>query len=197
MKLSKFNIVTGCGDEDRAVIRYKDICYIGCFEGTREEAIKAIEDEHTGNSKDAYIAKINELYDTDITSYRGRDIDITANDNSAIIWASENGHLKVVKYLVSQGADVTADDNYAVQLASENGHLEIVKYLVRHGADVTANNNYAVVWASTNGYLEVVKYLVSQGANVISGDNYAVQQASENEHKKVVEYLVSQGAVLN
>ena len=30
--------------------------------------------------------------------------------------------------------DITADDNYAVGLASKNGHLEVVKYLVSKGA---------------------------------------------------------------
>jgi ankyrin repeat protein len=49
-------------------------------------------------------------------------------------FASENGHLDVVKYLVSQGADITADDNYAVRWASFYGHLEVVKYLVSQGA---------------------------------------------------------------
>ncbi len=48
--------------------------------------------------------------------------------------ASENGHLEIVKYLVSLGADVRALDNYAVRYASENGHLETVKYLTSVGA---------------------------------------------------------------
>jgi len=51
-----FNIVTGCGSSDRTIARYKDVCYIGCFTGTKSEAIKAIESEYEGGAKDAYIA---------------------------------------------------------------------------------------------------------------------------------------------
>ena len=97
-------------------------------------------------------------------SFVSQGADVKADNNYAVQFASENGHLEVVKYLVSQGADVKADNNYAVQVTSENGYLEGVKYLVSQGADVTANDNYAVRWASIRGHLEVVKYLVSQGA---------------------------------
>jgi len=38
-----FNIVTECGNMSRTIARYKDICYIGCFTGTKSEAINAIE----------------------------------------------------------------------------------------------------------------------------------------------------------
>ena len=166
MKLKDFNMVTGCGDHDRVVTRYGDICYIGCFKGAREEAIEAIKDKYRGSAKDAYISKINELYDTDITSYKKRGIDITADDNLAIQWASNNGYLNIVKYLVSQGADVTANNNFAIQWASISGHLKIVKYLVSQGADITANDNDAVQWASKNGHLEIVNYLVKHGVTL-------------------------------
>jgi len=136
-----FNIVTGCGDSDRTIARYEDICYIGCFTGAKSEAIKVIKSEYKGKDRDTYIAKIEELYASNISLE-----DITADDNYAMVWASKNGYLNVVKYLVEHGADVTAQSNYSVQLASEKGHLDVVKYLVQCGADVTALNNYAVRW---------------------------------------------------
>ena len=59
--------------------------------------------------------------------------DARANDNFALRWASDNGHLAVVKYLyVGFGltiADARANDNYALVLACRYGHLEVVKYL--------------------------------------------------------------------
>src|SRR5208337_3640078 len=45
-------------------------------------------------------------------------------------WASENGYLEVVKYLIFLGADFRAKNDHAVILASSNGHLEVVKYLI-------------------------------------------------------------------
>jgi len=197
MKLSDFNMVTGCGDSDRVIMRYKDICRIGCFSGTREEAIKAIEIKYKGLAKDTYIAKINELFTTDISSYKERGIDITANNNYAIQLASENGHLEVVKYLGKHGADVTASDNRAVQWASRSGYLEVIKYLVSQGADVATNNIRAIQLASGNGHLEVVKYLVKHGADITAGDNYAINTAFNNGHSEVAKYLASQGAILD
>jgi ankyrin repeat protein len=37
--------------------------------------------------------------------------------------------------LIENGADVTADDNYAIRWASDNGHLPVVKFLIKRGAD--------------------------------------------------------------
>ncbi|RKX25339.1 MAG: hypothetical protein DRP47_09960, partial [Candidatus Zixiibacteriota bacterium] len=175
-----FNIVTGCGDEDRVAYRYRDICYVGCFNGTRSEVIEAIKKKYDNIAKKAYISKINELYDTNITSHIDRGVDIAADDNYATKSASKNGHLDVVKYLVEHGADVTVDDDYAVRWASKNGHLDVVKYLVEQGVDVTTNGNCAIRCASDNGRLGMIKYLVEHGADVTTDDNYIVRRASEN-----------------
>jgi len=131
--MNNFNIVTECGNGNRVIFRYNDMCYIGCSTYTYDSAKETISNKYSGD-RDAYIAKLDLLYDTDIT----RDgVDIIADDNYAVRWASEYGHLDVVKYLVEHGADITADNNYAVRWASLNGHLEVVKYLVEHGADIT------------------------------------------------------------
>jgi len=42
--------------------------------------------------------------------------------------------LDAVKYLVSQGADVRAQNDKAVRMASQDGHLEVVEYLISQGA---------------------------------------------------------------
>ena len=47
-----------------------------------------------------------------------------------------------------------------------HGKLKIVKYLVSQGANIRSYNDRAVRWASENGHLETVKYLVSQGAKL-------------------------------
>ena len=95
--------------------------------------------------------------------------DIHAENDYAVGWAALNGHLKVVRYLVSQGADIHAADDYAVQMASRYGHLEVVQYLVSKClADIHAEDDEAVQVASQNGYLDVVRYLVSQGASIIN-----------------------------
>jgi hypothetical protein len=44
---------------------------------------------------------------------------------NAIDWASENGNLEMVKFLVS----IDASYNNVIQLASMNGHTKIIEYL--------------------------------------------------------------------
>jgi len=73
--------------------------------------------------------------------------------------------LKVVKYLLKQGADLQAGADQALRSAARNGHLEVVKYLLERGADLHSFGDYAIRCAAKNGYLEVVKYLVERGAD--------------------------------
>ena len=122
--------------------------------------------------------------------------DVSAHDNWPIGMASSNGHLEIVKYLVSIKADVSAHDNRAFYLASSNGHLETVKYLVSIVLD-TVDYNYATRLACYYGNLNVVKHLVSIGADVTLINNCAIRQASENGYLSIVEYLLSIGADIN
>ena len=58
----------------------------------------------------------------------------TSYDN-ALKEASENGLLKVIEYLVENGANIHVDSNYCIRKASENNHLEVVKYLIDCGGN--------------------------------------------------------------
>jgi ankyrin repeat protein len=60
--------------------------------------------------------------------------------NNALCWASEDGHLDIVKYLVEHGANIHASNDGLLCLASYHRHLDIVKYLVDQGANIHANN---------------------------------------------------------
>ena len=69
--------------------------------------------------------------------------------------------LDVIKILLPY-VDPTADNNYAIRMTSCNGHLEIVKLLLTlPGVDPTADKNHAIRLASHNGHLEVVKFLLT------------------------------------
>jgi ankyrin repeat protein len=61
-------------------------------------------------------------------------IDITAHNNYAITWACENGHIDMVKFILSirdeypeWNIDITAHNNYAIISACRNGHIDMVK----------------------------------------------------------------------
>ena len=55
--------------------------------------------------------------------------------NYSMIFASEHGHLEIVKFLHTNGADINYFDNFAVRYASANNHLKTVRYLHTNGAD--------------------------------------------------------------
>lgn len=86
---------------------------------------------------------------------------IHVDEEDALKLASWNGHLEVMKYLVSLGADIHINSEAPLKLASGKGYLEIVKYLVNLGADIHANDDEAFRWAYGSKNLELVKYLES------------------------------------
>ena len=115
--------------------------------------------------------------------------------NYAIQWAGSNGHLEVVKFLVSLGANVRDGNDYIFQwLCWNGGHVEVLEYIVSLGANIRANDELALHRACQYGYLEVVKYLVSLGADFKADDDCAVRLAVQFDHLQVVKFLVSIGA---
>jgi len=105
----------------------------------------------------------------------------------ALISASANGHLNVVEFLVEKGVNI---NNGVLGIAARNNHLNIVKFLVEKGADVNADNNEALIYASRKGYLDIVQFLVASGANP---NDEALISASSNGRLNVVEFLIERG----
>lgn len=149
------------------------------------------------------VMEVSIFYDAANTGKLGRlreammsgEIDISENDNWAIQWAAENGHLEIVKLLTLSGmADIKALDNRAIRLAANNGHLETVKYLVDSGVDVAEDSCIqSILWAAGNGHLECVKFLASaMGEKGVLHDR-AIQWAAYYGHLEIVKYLVLAG----
>ena len=83
-----------------------------------------------------------------------------------MIAASKNGHVEVVRHLLSAGADIESQNNTgstSLARASRNGKMEVVEVLNAHRADVNAQNKKGytpLMWASIMGYVEVVDELL-------------------------------------
>ena len=80
----------------------------------------------------------------------------SAEDNHAIREASQNGHLEIVRLLLTDSRiDPSADDNYTIREASHNGHLEVVRLLLADPrVDPSADDNFAIREAGEYGHLE-------------------------------------------
>jgi len=65
------------------------------------------------------------------------DVNATNELYTALMLASENGHMEVVKVLLAAGADVNVKSrtgNTALSQATEQGHSEIIELLKKAGA---------------------------------------------------------------
>lgn len=108
------------------------------------------------------------------------------NGWTALMWASFNGHLPVVQYLISNGANINDQDNdgrTALTCASSEGYTDghsedqtaIVQYLIKSGADLNHKTNTgstALTFASESGHLSIIKDLIRHGANINDKTNY-------------------------
>lgn len=97
------------------------------------------------------------------------------NGVTALIWASQFGHEKVVQMLLDAGADVNAkgQNGTALYAASQCGHEKIVRILVDRGADVNAQGGHfgnALQAASAYGHAKVVQMLLEYGRDINAGD---------------------------
>jgi len=123
--------------------------------------------------------------------------------STALILASLNGRIEIVKYLLANGANINKQDwngNTALILASLRGHIDVVKYLLANGANINQKDKYgytALIFASSKGHIEIVKSLLAKGANVNEKDNSggtALIRASQYGHIEIVKYLLANGA---
>ena len=135
---------------------------------------------------------------------------------TALIAASEHGHLEVAQLLCDAGADkdkVMQDGATALIMASENGHLEVARMLCDAGADkdlraqwitagwardqVEQDGATALMVASDNGFLEVARMLCNAGADkdkAMPDGGTALILAATKGHLKVVRMLCDAGA---
>ena len=75
--------------------------------------------------------------------------------------ASSKGWLKVMAYLIEQGADV--NQGQALRIAAKNGNLSVCKFLLKNGCDPNRGENSSALRAAWgNNYIHTTKLILSR-----------------------------------
>ena len=91
-------------------------------------------------------------------------VDISANQDEAFLWACSGGHVELAKHLYNASVDkhrpidVSFDNERVFRMACANGHLPMVKWLIRTKPyiDISALDEYAFYHAGGNNHLPIV-----------------------------------------
>lgn len=105
--------------------------------------------------------------------------------------AANNGHLDVVRFLISKREDYTILPARACVYAARAGHITVVKYLHQIAPQAVGSvANFSMTEAAYNGYLEVVIFFHEIGADVAYRDYAAITWAINNYHHHITQYLM-------
>lgn len=87
--------------------------------------------------------------------------------------AAECGRIKILKYLFDKKRVTVATEDRALSLAANQGHERVVSYLLFQGANPNDNEGWPIIYAAKHGHYNVVKELIKHGANVHVKNNLA------------------------
>lgn len=134
-------------------------------------------------------------------------VDLADSDGqTALMWASEFGHVGTVQTLLSLGADVNAYcrgvNATALQAASMKGQVKVVQVLIDAGALDAKGGSYgtAIHAASAKGYEETVRELIESGADLNASEGLygtALHAASASGHHAAMRLLLRNGAIVD
>ncbi|GFU39754.1 ankyrin repeat and KH domain-containing protein 1 [Nephila pilipes] len=132
----------------------------------------------------------------------GADIELGAS--TPLMEAAQEGHIELVRYLISQGANVnatTATGDTALTYACENGHTDVADLLLQAYAKLeheSEGGRTPLMKAARAGHLCTVQFLISKGANInkqtTNNDHTPLSLACAGGHIAVVELLLGHGA---
>ena len=101
------------------------------------------------------------------------------NLTTLLVWASRNGHERIVPLLLVKGAYINAAAEFgdtALVWALRNEHEHIVRLLLEKGAEINATgyDGTALVWASGEGHVQFVQLMPRKAStSMLSRDKAA------------------------
>lgn len=119
-----------------------------------KEASKKQEEGVIQQAKDHALRRAAKIGNVEVVSSL---LQVGANPNVGLMFASAYGNVQIVDLLIKKGADVNENDSESVYWAIKRGHHEIVARLLSEGAQI--NKNQAVKTAKENGDEEMLKVM--------------------------------------
>lgn len=130
-----------------------------------------------------------------------------ADGATAIMYASSNGDLELVRALIKAGASAKPANQFgtsALTEASIIGNAPIIEALLKAGADPnfkTPNGETPIMAAARSGKVDAAKLLLDAGADINAketwGEQSALMWAAAQSQPEMVKFLASRGANLN
>jgi hypothetical protein len=143
------------------------------------------------------------IYDQFLDACRAGDVELvnlfllinpSFNDNAAMFWASNHGHVGVVDRLLQDGSEL-GSGSYIFEKASLIGSVAVVERLLQNKRAVPTIS--ALHWACINGHIDVVNRLL-QEPDILMNKNklYAsLYAACRHGHIAVVDRLLQEDSV--
>ena len=118
-------------------------------------------------------------------------IDVTSNENQAILEAAKASDLKAIDLLVKHGADLYTQNEKVILVAAQFGDPDFIQDLVAKYEFSQLNKNKAVVLTCSSGIRTSTLYLIDAGAEINAFNSMGLQMALRNNHFYFVEELVN------
>ena len=77
---------------------------------------------------------------SDIRTFKFLSLNGVKFNHIPLKWASKNGLIQIVQFLLENGVNSPDQINHAFKIASKYGYLPVVKFLLDYGADVNVND---------------------------------------------------------